>query len=169
MCRRHPIQWAACLLVLVSLCVPRAILAGSTDPVLAIGQIRARPAGAGSVVEVFGTWEFDNLVQVDFPLNVVVSQGANFVRLPAGGLAAESGSFAGLLDGLDPAELVDLENAGLPESGAELLRVEPHLIKASIPPLIVDGQVSVVVYVVIPGEGSFVSNAVSVSLSGVGL
>ncbi|MFQ5352506.1 MAG: hypothetical protein ACE5D3_05465, partial [Candidatus Binatia bacterium] len=129
MCRRHPIQWAACLLVLVSLCVPRAILAGSTDPVLAIGQIRARPAGAGSVVEVFGTWEFDNLVQVDFPLNVVVSQGANFVRLPAGGLAAESGSFAGLLDGLDPAELVDLENAGLPESGAELLRVEPHLIK----------------------------------------
>ncbi len=141
--------------------------AGLTDPNLAIGRVTATPSGSGSVVDVLGNWEFDALMQVEFPLTLVVSQGENFVRIPVNGQGADSGSLPALIDGLDPSEIADLEAAALPAAQASLLRVEPHRITVSLPALIGDGQVSVEIYVIVPDHGGFVSNRVSVEVAGI--
>ncbi|HIF63958.1 MAG: hypothetical protein ABGY28_13160 [bacterium] len=141
--------------------------AGLTDPNLAIGRVTATPSGSGSVVDVVGNWEFDALMQVEFPLTLVASQGENFVRIPVDGQGADSGSLPALVDGLDPLEIEALEAAALPAAEASLLRVEPHRITVALPALIGDGLVSIEIYVVVPDHGGFVSNRVSVEVAGI--
>lgn len=158
---------AACASLLLLVTIPAFVRAGSTDPTLAIGQVSVRPAGAASVVEVSGIFGFDDLLQVSFPLNLVVFQGTTFVRYPVGG-APESGTFAGLGDGLQTDELSALESAGVADPGAELLRLRPQRLLAALPTSIGDGTVTVVLYVEVPGEGSFLSNALQATLTGVG-
>ena len=120
------------------------------------------------MIKIRGSWEFDNLLQVDFPLNVVAIQGSFFVRLPVGGASAVSGSFVGLGDGLDPSEIPVLEATGLPEGSAAIVELSSHEIVFYLPPSVGSGDVTFVVYVELPGEGGFVSNAVLATLVGVG-
>jgi hypothetical protein len=141
--------------------------AGLTDPTLAVGRVTATPSGSGSVVDVLGNWEFDALMQVEFPLTLVVSQGEKFVRIPLTGQGGESGNLAELADGLDSLEIAALEAAALPGAGASVIRIEPHRITVAVPPVIGDGTVSVEIYVVVPDHGGFVSNRLSVELAGV--
>jgi hypothetical protein len=141
--------------------------AGLTDPDLAIGRVTATPSGSGSVVDVLGNWEFDALMQVEFPLMLVASQGENFVRIPVNGQGGDSGSLPALADGLDPSEIEALEAAALPAAEASLLRVEPHRITVALPALIGDGLVSIEIYVIVPDHGGFVSNRVSVEVAGI--
>ncbi len=139
--------------------------AGSTDPTLAIGQVVARPAGPGSVLEVTGIFGFDDVLQVSYPLNLVVSQGTRFVRFEVGAVP-QSGTFSGLSDGLDTTEIAALEAAGQDEPQAEILWLAPNRLLVALPPSILDGTVTAVLYVELPGEGSFVSNAVTTTLLG---
>ncbi|NQY90669.1 MAG: hypothetical protein HRT46_03310 [Deltaproteobacteria bacterium] len=141
--------------------------AGLTEPDLAIGRVTATPSGSGSVVDVLGNWEFDALMQVEFPLMLVASQGENFVRIPVNGQGGDSGSLPALVDGLDPSEIAALEAAALPAAEASLLRVEPHRITVALPALIGDGLVSIEIYVIVPDYGRFVSNRVSVEVAGI--
>ena len=62
-----------------------------------------------------------------------------------------------------------MEGAGTPESGAEMLALEPNRIQVSLPPSFFDGTVTAVLYVELPGEGGFTSNAVSTTLVGSGV
>lgn len=134
--------------------------AGSTDPVLLIGDAVVRGGAAAGLLELTGTWAFDDVLQVSFPLNVVVSQGTTFARYPAGG-TARSGSYAGLGDGLAANEITALESAGSADAAAAITHIDAHTMKLALPPVFDPGPVRVVLYVRLPGEGSFLSNHVT--------
>ncbi len=166
--KTHLFRLAIVGLFVAAVCAVPHADAGGTDPLLVLGQVTANAAGDGSTVRVRGSWEFDNLLQVDFPLTVVASQGDFFVRVPVGGAAASSGTFSGLSDGFDASEIAVLESLGSAENGATILALDSHEIVVYLPASITNGEVTVVVYVELPNEGGFVSNTLVASLVGVG-
>lgn len=153
------------MLALLLMCRP--CCAGSTDPDLAIAEVVARAAGQTAVVEVAGNWAFDDILQVDFPFSVVVSQGAVFARYEVG-QPAQSGTFSGLTDGFQLGEIAGLEAAGTPDADARFVVLSPRRIVLALPASISNGPLTVVGYVVVPGDGVFLSNSVTTTLSGVG-
>ena len=159
--RIFSIPWV--LLLLFALSKPAA--AGSTDPTLAIGQLTARPVGGAAVVEILGEFGFDDVLQVDYPLTLVVYRGTSFARYPIGA-ATVAGTFTGLADGLAVSEIAALEATGAAAPGAEIVSLEPNRIVASLPvELAGAGTITAVLYVEVPGEGGFVSNAPNVALT----
>lgn len=132
--------------------------AGSTDPVLVIGEAVAGGGSPSRIVELLGAWGFDDILQISYPLNIVVSQGTSFVRYPVGG-AAVAGTFAGLSDGLAAGEIAALQSAGSPAANASILRLNTHEMSLALPATFGAGDVDVVMYVTIPGEGTFLSNS----------
>jgi hypothetical protein len=150
--------------VMASLLIgPAGARAGSFEPILAIGQVVARPAGLGAVVEVTGNFGFDDALQVDFPLNLVVYQGKEFVRYPLGGEPI-SGTFIPLQNGLVARQIPHLEAKGEFEAEAEIVRLEPKRLLVSLPPKFEDGSITAILYVVDPIGGPLLSNAVSATL-----
>lgn len=146
----------ACLFAL-GLAAATAAQAGSTDPVLVIGQATASGGSPSRIVDLLGSWGFEDLMQIDYPLNVVVSQGTSFVRYSVGD-AAVAGTFAGLDNGLTIAEIPSLEAAGAPTSAASIARLALHEMTLTLPDTFAAGSVNVVLYVSLPGEGTFLSN-----------
>lgn len=142
---------------------PTPALAGSTNPVLVIGQAAATGNPAAELVELAGAWGFDDILQLDFPLGIVVRQGAVFALFsPA--QTAKSGTFAALRDGLAAGEIAGLEASASPDAAAALLRLSAHEMTLQLPPVFAAGDVAVVLYVVLPGEGTFLSNEVTVTV-----
>ncbi len=88
--------------------------ASATSPTLIVSAARAIRADGRHAVTIEGTFDFANAVQVGYPLQLVVFQGARFVRFPASG-APRTGETALLADGrLDAAELPAFLAAGAP-------------------------------------------------------
>ncbi len=141
----------------------RPALAGATDPALAISFAVARAAGTTTLVEVNGTWEFDNIVQIDFAPRIVVYAGTDYIRIPLGGAPATRGSFGGLSDGLQTSEIGSFDSAGAVEPDAEIVALDAHRLRIALPADFGVQGFSVVAYVVVPGEGAFLSNAVAAS------
>ena len=144
---------------------PVEVYAGSFGPTLAIGQVVARPVGETATVEVTGMFGFDDLLQVDFPLNLVIYQGNNFVRYPVGG-TPQSGVFQLLGNGVQAREIDHIEGNGEDDPAAEILQLQPHRLLVSLPPTIGNGPITVVLYVELE-FGTYLSNHVSLMLSGV--
>lgn len=132
--------------------------AGSTDPVLVIGQATCGGGSPARLVDLLGSWGFDDVLQIDYPLTVVVYQGSTFVRLRTG-QPAVAGSFAGLSDGLAAGEVAALEGAGSPTASASIVRFASHEMTLALPPVFAAGDLEVILYVSLPGEGLFLSNA----------
>ena len=156
---------AIAAMAVLFLCSP--CRAGSTDPELAVGEVTAIPAGDTAVLQVSGTWAFDDILQVDFPLNLVVSQGTTFVRYQVG-QPARSGNLPGLADGFQVGEIGALEAQGVEDPGARFVLLSAHRIVVVLPPSISDGPLTVTGYVVVPGADAVLSNSVTTTLSGVG-
>jgi len=142
---------------------PVGAWAGSFGPTLAIGQVVAQHAGESALVEVTGNFGFDDALQVDFPVNLVIYQGKEFVRYPLGG-EPSSGSFIPLQSGLVARQILHLEANSEFEAEAEIVRLEPKRLLVSLPPKFEDGSITAVLYVIDPTEGLFLSNAVSTTL-----
>jgi hypothetical protein len=156
------------LALLFTITVAGPASSGSTDPTLAIGQLIARPVAGAALVEVLGEFGFDDVVQVDYPLTLVVYRGTSFSRYPVGAPAV-AGTFAGLVDGLAVSEIAALEAAGATAPAAEIVALEPNRLLVSLPSeLSSAGTISAVLYVEVQGEGGFVSNAPTVTLTGGG-
>lgn len=134
-----------------------AARAGSTDPMLVIGEATASGGSPARIVTLLGAWGFDDALQIDYPLNIVVSQGSSFIRYPVGG-SPVAGTFAGLTDGLTVAEIPSLEATGAAAWSASIQRLAQHEMSLALPPTLSAGTVTVVLYVVVPGEGTFLSN-----------
>lgn len=139
--------------------------AGSTDPVLVIGQATASGGSPARVIDLLGAWGFEDVLQIDFPLNVVVSQGTSFVRYPVGDLPV-AGTFAGLSNGLSEGEIAALEATGTPTADALILRLALHEMSLALPATFAGGSVDVVLYVTVPGHGTFLSNTAEAAGSG---
>jgi hypothetical protein len=138
---------------------PPVANAGSTDPVLVVGHASMH-GDPSRVLELVGSWGFDDMLQLDYPLSVVVHQGSSYVRYPFGGPAV-SGTFAGLSDGLTAGEIAGLEASGSPSASAAMSRLALHEMTLALPPGFPaqnSQTVHVVMYVSLPGEGTFLSN-----------
>ncbi len=142
---------------------PGEARAGSFEPILAIGQVVARHAGESALVEVTGNFGFDDVLQIDFPVNLIVYQGKEFVRYPLGG-EPSSGTFIPLQSGLAARQIPHLEANSEFEAEAEIVRLEPNRLLVSLPPKFEDGSITAVLYIVDPTLGPFLSNAVSTTL-----
>ena len=148
---------AAASAVALWLSTATAAHAGSTNPVLVIGQATASGGSPSRIVDLLGSWGFEDLMQIDYPLNVVVSQGTSFVRYAVGD-AAVSGTYAGIADGLSVGEILALEASGAPTASASIARLALHEMTLTLPGTFASGSVDVVLYVSLPGEGTFLSN-----------
>ncbi len=142
---------------------PAGARAGSFEPILAIGQVVARHAGQSAIVEVTGNFGFDDALQIDFPVNLLVYQGKEFVRYPLGGTPI-AGTFIPLLNGLKARQISNLEAKGAFEWEAEIIGLQPNRITVSLPPKFEDGSITAILYVVDPQLGPFLSNPVSTTL-----
>ena len=131
--------------------------AGSTNPVLVIGHATASGGSPARIVDLLGSWGFEDVMQIDYPLNVVVSQGSTFVRYPVGGTPV-SGTFAAIADGLVAGEIPALEATGSTAPTASITRLALHEMTLALPAAFSAGDLDVVVYVEIPVEGTFLSN-----------
>ncbi|HEY2774804.1 MAG TPA: hypothetical protein VGK20_12225 [Candidatus Binatia bacterium] len=132
--------------------------AGSYDPVLVIGQAISTGQARPTLLSLVGAWSFDDILQVDFPLNVVVSQGEVFVRYSVGSASGISGSFAGLSDGLTVQEVPNLEASGSADSSSSLVKLTAHQMTLALPPIFLPGPVTVVMYAKLQREGILFSN-----------
>lgn len=150
-------------LALAAACGPAH--AGSTDPVLVIGQATASGGSPTRIVDLLGSWGFEDLMQIDYPLNIVVSQGSTFVRFPVGSVPV-AGTFAGLADGLAAGEIPALELAGSASATASIARLALHEMTLALPATFAAGDVDVVVYVSLPLEGTFLSNTATAAGAG---
>lgn len=150
---------------LLAVAAATASHAGSTDPVLVIGQATTSGGTPARLLDLLGAWGFEDVVQIDYPLNVIVSQGSSFVRYPVGD-APVSGTFAGLADGLTTAEIASLEATGSTASNASIVHLDLHEMTLGLPPTFTAGPVDVVLYTTLPGEGTFLSNTVEAVESG---
>lgn len=162
-CIRFAARTGAAMLLAVA--AATAAHAGSTDPVLVIGQATTSGGTPARLLDLLGAWGFDDVVQIDYPLSVVVSQGSSFVRYPVGDVPV-SGTFAGLADGLAPSEVASLESTGSPAPDASIVHLDLHEMTLGLPPTFTAGPVDVVLYTTLPGEGTFVSNTVEAVESG---
>ncbi len=142
---------------------PAEARAGSFEPILAIGQVVAQHAGQSALVEVTGNFGFDDALQVDFPVNLIVYQGKEFVRYPLGG-EPSSGTFIPLQSGLEARQIPYLEANSEFEPEAEIVRLEPKRLLVSLPPKFEDGLITAILYVIDPIQGPFLSNSVSATL-----
>jgi hypothetical protein len=161
---------AAAVLAAVSLVLVLArppAWAGSTSPVLASGEVVARPVGTGALAEVTAIYGFDDIMQMNYPLTLVAYSGTSFVSFRPGA-QANQGSFAGLNNGLAEGEIAAFEAAGSPTASAEIVRLEPAKVTVALPASLASGEVSFVAYVVLPDEGTFFTNVVTVTIAGGG-
>ena len=124
---------------------------------LVIGQATASGGSPSRVLDLLGAWGFDDVLQISYPLNIVVSQGTSFVRYPIGDVAV-AGTFAGLSDGLAVGDIAVLEATGSSTSNASIARLALHEMTLTLPATFTAGEVNVTLYVSIPGEGTFLSN-----------
>jgi hypothetical protein len=156
-------HFLATLALLATLVAAGQARAGSTDPKLALGTATIHGDSDAAQLELTGIWHFDDILQVDFPLTVVVSQGSTFALHPAGP-AAGSGSAAALTDGLQIADIATVEAAASPAPDAAVVLLEPHRMRLLLPAVFAGGTLRVRLYVELPLEGSFLSNELTVNL-----
>lgn len=159
---------AALLLALFASAVPAPGpgFAAGTDPSLALTRADAFAASTGSlVVQVSGTFNFDDAMQFTFPAGLIVYQGTHFARFDFSG-AKRQGTAASLVDGLADTELAALLAQGSQAAApASVLQLQPSNIRVVLPPDFTPGVASVVVYAVLENT-SFLSNTLSVTIPG---
>ncbi len=159
------IPFLVCFAIVAVAGATRPASGGSTDPVLVIGQATASGGSPLRLVDLLGAWGFDDVMQIDYPLNVVVSRGTSFVRYPVGDVAV-AGTFAGLADGLAAGEISALEASGAPAGDAQILRLARHEMTLALPDAFAVGDLSIVLYTSLPGEGTFLSNTTTIAGAG---
>ncbi len=147
--------------------------AGSCKTFLAVGEVVTRPTPDGTVLDVSGTWEFDNALQVQLglKLNVLVVQEDTFVRFPLLGIP-RLGFASGLDDGvgLSGTFIQILEGLDIPEPAARILSFQPHRMQLLVPSTFPTGPVTVLMYLVQDNDyvNAFVSNLISLDTAAIG-
>ncbi len=153
----------AWMCLLGCLATPTSASAGSTDPEVALGEVIVHQGWSATSVAIKGSWAFDDVLQVEFPLTLVLSAGTEFYLFRVGE-PARSGVFPGLSDGLTIAEIASLEAAAAIEPAARFVRISPHQLMLSLPSLGGASGLTAVGYVAVPGEDPVISNSVTAPL-----
>jgi hypothetical protein len=143
-------------------CLAGGALATPTDPTLALTGAGFAGGAIHRVVRVDGSFQAQDLVQLAYPLQVLVHAGASYVRydLSAG---AFTGTAAELADGLQAGEAPGLLTKGTAAADAQVLFLGLGRLEVSLPATFPAGPAAVQMFVIDEGE-TVLSNAVPVSI-----
>ncbi len=139
-------------LLVVAATVPTANATG-TDPELALHSAVAQTGTTVRVVRLMGYFPADDLVQIPYPLQVVVHEagGGQYVRYDLSG-AAVSGMAPALADGLDAADALALLGEGAPSPDATVLFLGNSRIEVRLPASFPTGGAVAQLFVLYKGE-----------------
>jgi hypothetical protein len=155
---RRAARWS----VLGAFCLAEAALATPTDPTLALTAADFAGGAIHRVVRVDGSFQAQDLVQLAYPLQVLIHAGASYVRydLSAG---AFTGTAAELADGLQAGEAPGLLTKGTAADDAQVLFLGLGRLEVSLPAAFPSGPAAVQMFVIDEGE-TVLSNALPVSI-----
>lgn len=113
-------------------CLASAAYGTPTDPTLVLTAAAGATGALHRVVRIDGSFHAQDLVQLSYPLQVLVRIGTQYVRydLSAG---AVSGTAAELADGLQADEAAGLLGKGAPAPGARILFLGLGRIEVALP------------------------------------
>jgi len=157
--------WISVAIAILSL--PSPGQAAQTDPILAIRTVMGQAAPSGRLLRVEGSFPAADLVQLRYPLQILVrdlASGTGYVRFDLAGTVM-GGDFAALADGLSTAEIVPLLAAGTPTPDGRVVFLGPGRIDLLLPSSFVATNAEVQIFVIHQGT-PLLSNAVSLSLAG---
>ena len=137
-----------------------AVRAGSTSPLLVVSAASGSAAGGGRSAVFEGTFDFENVVEVGYPLQIVVFQGTRFVRYVVAGPVV-TGTSAVFADGqLTDVELPALITVGTTaDAGVRIVTVTATGALVTLPATFTAGTTTVVLFTILP-DGTVVSNPV---------
>jgi len=161
---RGPLVFLAALLA----AVPIATGTG-TDPTLALTGVSVEVGATVRAVRLEGEFPADDLVQLAYPLQILVREtapGSRYVRYDAS-LGAFTGVAPELSDGLAPDEALALLGQGSPSSDAKIVFLGSGRIELVLPALFPPGAAEVQLFVVEAGE-VVLSNPLPFAVSGSG-
>lgn len=143
-------------------CLASAASGTPTDPTLVLTAAAGATGAVHRVVRIDGSFHAQDLVQLSYPLQVLVRSGTQYVRydLSAG---AVSGVAPELADGLQADEAEGLLGQGAPAAGARILFLGLGRIEVALPASFPAGPGEAQLFVI--DEGTVVlSNALPVAL-----
>lgn len=133
-----------------------------TDPTLALTAATCVTGTALRVLRVDGSFHAQDLVQIAYPLQLLVHVGASYVRfdLVSG---TRTGLAPALADGLSADEAVALLGAGSPAPDGRILFLGAGRLEVALPESFPSGAAEAQLFVVDEGE-PVLSNALSVAI-----
>lgn len=156
---------AGLLAALGAVCLGPAAFATPTDPTLALTNASAATGAVHRVVRVDGSFHAQDLVQLAYPLQVLIretSVGTHYLRYDLSG-SAVTGSAAALADGLQADEAAALLGAGTPAAGAQVLFLGLGRLEVTLPASFPGGPAEIQLFVIDEGE-AILSNTLPVVL-----
>lgn len=138
--------------------------AGATSPKLVVSAASAMLGEGRRTVVIDASYDFQNAVQVGYPLQLVVFQGTRFARYPIGGTPA-TGTSALLADGtLDAADTTPLLSAGAPApADVRIVSLTPTEARVALPAEFAAGAANVLLYAIL-ADGTTLSNPLALVL-----
>jgi len=138
--------------------------AAATSPTLLLSRVQVDAVLGKRTLTFEGVFDFENALQVAYPLHLVVFQGSRFVRYPVVG-AAVGGTSALVADGaLTSGELATLLAHGTAAaSGVRLVTLTPTGGVVTLPDDFDAGTATAILFTVLPEE-NVLSNPVTLVL-----
>lgn len=135
-------------------------LGGATTPSLVLSSAVANRAGAGASLTVEGTLDFSNALELGYPIDLLVFQGATFTRFPFAGTPM-AGTTSALADGvLAEGEIPTVVAAGTTApNGVRVITLVRDSIRVALPPSIVAGPATAIVFGILT-DGTVLSNPI---------
>ena len=152
--------FALVLLAVFAASVPAGAI--STDPVLILTRVTADVGASSRIVRLEGVLPAEDLVQLPFPLHVLIREtqlGTGYVRYDLSN-GAVSGSSATLSDGLDPGDAAALVLEGSPAPDARVVLLARGRIEVLLPDAFPSGSAEAVLFTIHEGE-TILSNPIS--------
>lgn len=147
---RHP----RALLLASSLALATAAAATPTDPTLALTAASAAAGTASRTVRVEGSFQAEDLVQLAYPIQLLVREttnGTRYVRYDLSGVAV-TGDEPALADGLQAGEATALLQEGNADASARVLFLGLGRLDVKLPTGFPGGPAEAVLFVLDEGE-----------------
>ncbi|TMA53829.1 MAG: hypothetical protein E6J76_03355 [Deltaproteobacteria bacterium] len=140
--------------------IAREVRAAATTPTLILTTAAPAVVGGARAVAFEGRFDFPNALEVGYPLELVIFQGAHFVRYPIAGTAHVGDSAALLAGHLDEDDVptFDLEGAEAP-ADVRIVTFVPDRLRVTLPATFTAGRVTAVLFASVP-HGAVVSNPI---------
>lgn len=140
------------------LAIAGLVHAGATSPTLVLGSAETSSVDGVRAVTFEASLDFENAVQTGYGLQLIVFQGARFVRYPLAGTPA-AGESAVLADGaLEEDEVPAVVGAGTPAAG-RIVSLTPRSLRVVVPSDLPAGATTAILAAVLP-EHPVVSNPI---------